>query len=138
RGEKENALVVKIEWDAAIGQRVAEERLPLPMPEVVAVAPSSVVEAPAAENAAAAPPPEPLHVPVTPPHEHHPERHGPPDSGPHGRRPPRGGRHEPPVPRGEALRTHPHAEFLKAVTADALARLLVPSLEREIRRERTQ
>src|SRR5262245_12752991 len=35
------------------------------------------------------------------------------------------------------LADHPHAEFLKAVTADALARLLLPSLEREIRRELT-
>jgi uncharacterized protein len=35
------------------------------------------------------------------------------------------------------LADHPHAEFLNKVTADALARLLVPSLEREIRRELT-
>ena len=32
RGEKENALTVKIEWDAATGRRVALERLPLPLP----------------------------------------------------------------------------------------------------------
>ncbi|HLJ97357.1 MAG TPA: Tex-like N-terminal domain-containing protein [Gemmataceae bacterium] len=32
---------------------------------------------------------------------------------------------------------HPHAEFLKQVVEDALSRLLLPSLEREIRRELT-
>jgi uncharacterized protein len=35
------------------------------------------------------------------------------------------------------LAAHPHAEFLRTVTADALARLGIPSLEREIRRELT-
>jgi uncharacterized protein len=35
------------------------------------------------------------------------------------------------------LADHPHAEFLKTVTTDALTRLLIPSLEREIRRELT-
>jgi uncharacterized protein len=35
------------------------------------------------------------------------------------------------------LTDHPHAEFLKQVTADALTRLLLPSLERELRRELT-
>jgi uncharacterized protein len=37
--------------------------------------------------------------------------------------------------RSEALRTHPQADFLCVVVDDALNRLLVPSLEREIRRE---
>jgi uncharacterized protein len=37
-----------------------------------------------------------------------------------------------------ALADHPHAEFLKTVADDALARLLLPSLEREIRRELTE
>ena len=32
RGEKENALTVKLEWDAETGRRVALERLPLPLP----------------------------------------------------------------------------------------------------------
>src|SRR5262249_1485269 len=32
RGEKENALTVRLEWDAETGQRVALERLPLPPP----------------------------------------------------------------------------------------------------------
>ncbi|MGI8981132.1 MAG: Tex-like N-terminal domain-containing protein [Pirellulaceae bacterium] len=32
---------------------------------------------------------------------------------------------------------HPHAEFLKQCVRDALTRLLIPSLEREIRREQT-
>src|SRR5207253_4103720 len=35
------------------------------------------------------------------------------------------------------LRDHPHAEFLKIVAADALTRLLLPSLEREIRKDLT-
>src|SRR5207249_3277823 len=36
------------------------------------------------------------------------------------------------------LADHPHAEFLRRVTEDALTRLLLPSLEREIRRELTE
>jgi uncharacterized protein len=63
RGEKENALTVRLECDTELVQRVALEKLP--------------------------------------------------------------------------LADHPHAEFLKQVTADALAHLLLPSLEREIRRELT-
>ncbi len=35
------------------------------------------------------------------------------------------------------LADHPHADFLRQVTVDALTRLLLPSLEREIRRELT-
>jgi uncharacterized protein len=35
------------------------------------------------------------------------------------------------------LGDHPHAEFLKIVAADALTRLLLPSLEREIRKDLT-
>ena len=35
------------------------------------------------------------------------------------------------------LAEHPHADFLKAVADDALSRLLLPSLERELRRELT-
>jgi uncharacterized protein len=35
------------------------------------------------------------------------------------------------------LADHPHADFLKSVTTDALTRLLLPSLEREVRRELT-
>ena len=33
---------------------------------------------------------------------------------------------------------HPHAEFLKTCVEDALSRLIIPSLEREIRRDMTQ
>jgi len=40
--------------------------------------------------------------------------------------------------RAEALNNHPHRDFLKRATEDALHRLLVPSLERELRRELTQ
>ena len=160
RGEKENALGVKFDWEATTGQRVAEERLPLPMPGMATPGPSSqplsaemsdahspplspegsgvASEGPTAEAAAPSETPPPNETPPQeaappiPPSQHHQERHGPPG------RPPRGGRHEPQVPRGEALRLHPHAEFLKVVTVDALSRLLVPSLEREIRRELTQ
>ena len=116
---------MKIDWDAPLGQQVAEDRLPLPMPESLNVTPdpTSVVETFATSDA---PPdmetPSPEHVPLTPPpHQHHERR-----------------RHQPQPPRGEALRLHPHAEFLKTVTADSLSRLLLPSLEREIRRELTQ
>lgn len=36
------------------------------------------------------------------------------------------------------LADHPHAEFLKKVAEDALARLVLPSLEREVRRDLTE
>jgi len=36
------------------------------------------------------------------------------------------------------LADHPHADFMRSATADALSRLLLPSLEREIRKELTQ
>jgi uncharacterized protein len=51
-----------------------------------------------------------------------------------------GGRAECATPKdaAKALLDHPHAEFLKAVVEDALSRLLLPSLEREIRRELTE
>ena len=54
--------------------------------------------------------------------------------------PPRPAATRPPLwaARTEALQKHPHREFLEKTTDDALARLLVPSLEREIRRELTQ
>jgi uncharacterized protein len=123
RGEKENALQIKLEWGAEIGLRVALERLPLPapgspspLPEIATPAPVPS-EAPPAEPAMTAPevpigetappsPPTPPRVAIVPlPH------------------------------RAEALQKHPHADFLRQVTADALTRLLVPSLEREIRRE---
>src|SRR5205807_10103738 len=57
---------------------------------------------------------------------------------PHHGQPHRGPMHRPPPHGLEALSTHPHAAFIEQVTNDALARLLVPSLEREIRRELTQ
>jgi uncharacterized protein len=37
-----------------------------------------------------------------------------------------------------SLAEHPHADFLRVVANDALARLLIPSLEREVRRELTE
>ncbi|HEV3083984.1 MAG TPA: Tex-like N-terminal domain-containing protein [Gemmataceae bacterium] len=64
RGEKENALLAKLEWDADLIKRIALDQLP--------------------------------------------------------------------------FADHPHVEFLKKITEDALGRLLLPSLEREIRRELTE
>ncbi|MFO0846777.1 MAG: Tex-like N-terminal domain-containing protein, partial [Gemmataceae bacterium] len=116
RGEKDGALTVKIDWDAATGRRVAAERLPLPKKEEPrpAEAPAPVAEAPSADGAAPGP--------------HGPHHH-----------PPRGHRGPPPfVSRLPDLERHPHREFLERCLDDAMGRLLVPSLEREIRRELTQ
>jgi protein Tex len=138
RGEKENALQVKLEWDSEAGYRLALERLPLPLaPAQPAAAPPAVEAAPqppAPEGAAAPPAGEAALAEAKPaapaqPHPPHPRR-------PHHERGPR----NPLAPRPElieALAKHPHADFLRRVTADALTRLLVPSLEREIRRELT-
>src|SRR5437764_5274262 len=90
RGEKENALQVKLEWDAETGHRVALERLPLPLP-ASAPPPAAPAEAPAPPPEGAAPGPHPAHHP----HHHHPER---------------GGRAQQALlaqQRAEALRTHP-------------------------------
>ena len=129
RGEKENALHVRLEWNAELGLRVALERLPLPLPgsppplpETAAppVAPSAATASEPAANAAgtgespvetqpaanAASSPEPPRAAITPLRE-----------------------------RAEALQKHPHADLLREVTHEALTQLLVPSLEREIRRE---
>jgi uncharacterized protein len=162
RGEKENALQVKLEWDAETGLRVALDRLPLPatgslppLPEISAstpapsepppVTPSDAPQSPT-EEAAQAPPVE---TGQSPPPEPEPPVETPPQSEvvptPMAEAPPPATTAAPapsapitPLPqRAEALRKHPHAEFLRQVTADALTRLLVPSLEREIRRELT-
>jgi uncharacterized protein len=162
RGEKENALKVKIEWDAEVGLRVALERLPLPVPGT----PAPLPEAPAAAAAPPEPPPpSPIEAapkataPETSPSL--PEGASAPEAAPRAEAvapapesplpmeaarsplpaPPAPVAISPPVPitplaqRAEALQKHPHAEFLRQVTSDALMRLLVPSLEREIRRE---
>jgi uncharacterized protein len=126
RGEKEGALTVKLEWDAETGRRVALERLPLPAPEAPPPA------APAAEAHLAAPAePQPA------PEAGQPAAHPGPRGHEHRRTGPGWHRHAPPVNRMEDLQKHPHRAFLERVTDDALARLLVPSLEREIRRELT-
>ncbi len=124
RGEKENALQVKLEWDSELGLQIALERLPLPLsgslpplPEATAppVAPSEALPGePAACPAGSEQPAATGDVAV-------PEL-------------PRS--NITPLPqRAEALANHPHGDFLREVTLDALTRLLVPSLEREIRRE---
>jgi uncharacterized protein len=208
RGEKENALSVKLDWDAVLGLRVALDRLPLPLegdkplepipihlpptpthvpspiptptpistptptptpvateqpttseqpvtpietptptptegtptpaavegtptPAVVEGTMTPVVEptpVPAAVEVPAVPTPTapvlPTTVVVLPPP------------------PPRPLSHQQlrdlMMRRAEALARHPHREFLHRVTEDALNRLLVPSLERELRRELTQ
>ncbi len=132
RGEKDNALSFKLEWDADTGRRVALERLPLPRKEE----PRPASASPAVEGITATMlPPETGEVtdasppPVAPSAPEHRDRH------PHrGHR----GNPAPPPNRMEDLQKHPHREFIEKVTDDALARLLVPSLEREIRRELTQ
>ncbi len=146
RGEKENALTVKLEWDSETGRRVALERLPLPLPgeqpPPAPTQPGSPTDAPAAEapppaaDAAGSPAPE-APAAEAPPAEAPPQTESPAAEAPH---------HPPPhrnpqalwAARTEALHNHPHADFLRTTTEDALARLLAPSLEREIRRELTQ
>ena len=173
RGEKENALQVKLEWDAELGLRVALDRLPLPLagsspplPEAPApaITPSEALSTQPAE--ASTPPPmdaaQPLVVevattgetpelttgetPVPPSNATEetpvpttgetpvPPAPSPPPVAPAPAAPQRAAI-TPMSQRAEALHKHPHSDFLRQVTADALARLLVPSLEREIRRE---
>ncbi|HZV05946.1 MAG TPA: Tex-like N-terminal domain-containing protein [Gemmataceae bacterium] len=157
RGEKENALQVKLEWDAELGLRIALERLPLPvpgspppLPEAPAppVAPSQAEAVPnAIPNGSGEAPIAPTGETPVPPSSAIGEAPVPPESpASTGEAPvPPASLSTPPAPprvaitpmphRAEALQKHPHADFLREVTLDALTRLLVPSLEREIRRE---
>ena len=161
RGEKENALQVKLEWDAELGLRVALERLPLPLPGSPPPLPDSVPPPVAPSQTEAGPNPvsaEPTaggesssgtgvapspdsptsETPTQPVTDVRSESESsrsataPPAATP---APPQQVAITPLRERAEALQKHPHAEFLREVTRDALARLLVPSLEREIRRE---
>src|SRR5205807_5047697 len=78
RGEKENALTVKLEWDSETGRRVALERLPLPLPgEQPAPA---VVEVP--PPAADAPGPPAAEAPPAPPAAEAPGAEAPPAEAP--------------------------------------------------------
>lgn len=113
RGEKDNALSVKLDWDEAIGHRVTLERLPLPKKEE----PKPVEPA--------APPVETQDGETAQQPQPHPQHH----------RGPRGVQF---VSRLPDLEAHPHRAIIEKVVEDALSRLLVPSLEREIRRELTQ
>ncbi len=182
RGEKENALTVKFDWDSQTGMRVALERLPLPPPGTLPPLPAAppvaseppvanepVPEAPkdsppaadvtpsAEASSTAAPEATPeVAAPVTATTDAVPEAKANTESAPpaaSAETPPPPSRHAPrthitatvlPFALGaretkpaEIFRTHPHSDFLGHVTEDALARLLVPSLEREIRRELT-
>jgi uncharacterized protein len=186
RGEKENALTVKMEWDVETGRNLALERIPLPLPGETApipapagstapVAPSASVApenppAPPAESAATpAPPPEASVAPPSketpaestsdPAHSTEavtsqtPAQEAAPSPPPVAPAPTAPEIHAVPPPpaalsraqqqqlwaaRAEALRSHPHADFICQIVDDALARLVVPSLEREIRRELTR
>src|SRR5437868_1429224 len=62
RGEKENALSVKLEWDAETGRRVALDHLPLPLEFV----PPAVEPPPAPPAPPPAPAPPPPHAPPPP------------------------------------------------------------------------
>jgi uncharacterized protein len=172
RGEKENALQVKLEWDSELGLRIALERLPLPvpgspppLPEAPAppVAPSQAEAVPnAIPNAVGETPIAPTGETSVPPISVTSETPVPPISTvatseamvppvvdslreSEGSCSPTAPPSPSPAPprvaitpmahRAEALQKHPHADFLREVTLDALTRLLVPSLEREIRRE---
>ncbi|HYT87665.1 MAG TPA: Tex-like N-terminal domain-containing protein, partial [Gemmataceae bacterium] len=139
RGEKENALKVSMEWNTEAVQSVALRGLaeaalrqasapppppaPPPAPEPAPVPPADqptvVVEGPPPTEAPPAPIASP---PAAPP---------PPPTYPTGP-----GEGEPLSP-DSPYRT-PHAAFMKVVVEDALNRLLLPSLEREIRRELTE
>jgi len=114
RGEKEGALKVNLEWNADAVREVALK--------AVAESAPRLTTAPAA-LAAAASNGQPLASADQAPAPSAAEPAAPAVS-----------------PEGEALTPHssfrtPHAVFLREVTEDALARLLLPSLEREIRRE---
>jgi uncharacterized protein len=128
RGEKENALQARFEWDAETGRRAALAHLPLPRPgpQLPAPAPEAITAPPEAaapaDGAPGSQPTAPAEAAVSTPPRSGPSRHRGPQQ---------------PVNRLEDLQKHPHREFLEKVTDDALARLLVPSLEREIRRELT-
>jgi transcriptional accessory protein Tex/SPT6 len=152
RGEKENALQVRLEWDAELGLRVALERLPLPLPgsppplpDVVPppVAPSQAESRPNTVSTEAMAGGETIGeagvspVASTPTGETpvSPEASIPASETPVSPPAPTPAAITPLRERAEALQKHPHAEFLREVTQDALTRLLVPSLEREIRRE---
>jgi uncharacterized protein len=162
RGEKENALQARIEWDSATGLRVALDRLPLPeagaLPPILetsVLSPAPSEPPPVTPSDAIQSPPEgalqeaPAETSITPPTEPAPPadtlQQSEAPASPQAETPPPAAAPVSaprvaitPLPqRAEALQKHPHADFLRQVTADALTRLLVPSLEREIRRELT-
>jgi uncharacterized protein len=142
RGEKENVLAVRIEWDnAAVGQ-AALENLPLPGNTRTEDRGSRIEDRGSRIEDRGSPPPPVGEVPAAPAAE----AQAPADpqsstAAPAARPafPPGRGPRRQPARRGvELLAQHPHAEFIRKVADDALARLILPSLEREIRRELTR
>ncbi len=145
RGEKENALKVSMEWSvdtvrAAALHALAEylQRLPAQPPAPAAPPPAPAAEgqqAPPPEGEQAqAPPPEGEQAQAAPPAEVAPPVEvAPPPPAP-APLPPVAQVEGEPLSPDSAYRS-PHATFLKTVVEDALNRLLLPSLENEIRRE---
>ncbi len=180
RGEKENALTARLEWDAELGLRIALERLPLPLPGEKPLE-AITIQQPPAPVQAPTPAPEPAPTAETPIVEDAPPAVVPqaeqatseqpaPDQPPAEQPPAEQAAPVEPTPapitpvapttvvvlppppprplsqqqlrelaqrRIEALAQHPHQDFLRRATEDALVRLLLPSLEREMRRELT-
>jgi uncharacterized protein len=165
RGEKEGAIRVKMEWHAEQVQQVALRALAEHLKNAAGKMP--VIAAPApAESAPSAEPPPPVEPPAEPPHAASPEAPQP-EATPHPEATPQAApdtvQEAPPTPEAPpeplvasltpsepappARAAEPlapgidfassHAAFLHSALDDALARLLMPSLEREVRNELT-
>jgi len=145
RGEKENALHVRLEWDAEQGLRMALERLPLPLPgsppplPEIAAPPGAPPQTEGKQQPMTADSSGTGETPVSPEIAVSPEVAVPPEVAVSSEVPRMSPPPQPAITplrqRAEALRQHPHADLLREATREALTHLLMPSLEREIRRE---